>query len=161
LLTLVSLAGVSYGAGERLIGTWIVDADKTLAYIREHPSSNDDENRHAVAALAPASFTYDGHYLRCSVVNDKSTSSQTLTYHVLLDSQDIILIETLHPEKQVKTRVKVKVDGELIWTTSAKREMMFAFRKTAEPNKALVPTTPSVTPAADAPVAPAGVAAHL
>jgi hypothetical protein len=29
------------------------------------------------------------------------------------------------------------------------------------PNKALEPTTPSVTPAADAPVAPAGVAAHL
>ena len=28
-------------------------------------------------------------------------------------------------------------------------------------NKALVPTTPSVTPAADAPVAPAAVAAHL
>jgi hypothetical protein len=30
-----------------------------------------------------------------------------------------------------------------------------------EPNQALVPTTPAVTPAADAPVAPAGVAAHL
>ena len=29
------------------------------------------------------------------------------------------------------------------------------------PNKAPVPTTPAVTPAADAPVAPAGVAAHL
>ena len=28
-------------------------------------------------------------------------------------------------------------------------------------NQALVPTTPAVTPAADAPVAPAGVAAHL
>ena len=30
-----------------------------------------------------------------------------------------------------------------------------------EPNKALVPTTTAVTPAADAPVAPAAVAAHL
>jgi len=30
-----------------------------------------------------------------------------------------------------------------------------------EPNKALVPTAPAVTPAADAPVAPAAAAAHL
>jgi hypothetical protein len=33
--------------------------------------------------------------------------------------------------------------------------------KTKEPNKALVPTATSVTPAADAPVAPAAAAAHL
>jgi hypothetical protein len=33
--------------------------------------------------------------------------------------------------------------------------------KDKRPNKAPEPTTPSVTPAADAPVAPAGVAAHL
>jgi len=33
--------------------------------------------------------------------------------------------------------------------------------KTTEPNKALVPTTTAVTPAACAPVAPAAVAAHL
>jgi hypothetical protein len=40
-------------------------------------------------------------------------------------------------------------------------ELLKAHKKTNSPNKAPVPTTPSVTPAAGAPVAPAGVAAQL
>jgi hypothetical protein len=36
-----------------------------------------------------------------------------------------------------------------------------ALKEETEPNKALVPTAISVTPAADAPVAPAAAAAHL
>jgi hypothetical protein len=39
--------------------------------------------------------------------------------------------------------------------------MLFDLPLKIRPNKALVPTTASVTPAADAPVAPAAAAAHL
>ena len=38
---------------------------------------------------------------------------------------------------------------------------LFSLRTRSLPNKSPEPTTPSVTPAADAPVAPAGVAAQL
>jgi len=46
-------------------------------------------------------------------------------------------------------------------TVRTRSGKIWVFSDEFRPNKALEPTTPSVTPAADAPVAPAGVAAHL
>jgi hypothetical protein len=152
ILAFVALVGaltnVGHCAGERLIGTWIVDADRTLASLREDPGHKDEETRKLVAELSSATFTYDGELLRCVVGTGDAASSRTVSYHVLLDSQQVILIETLVPETQVKTRVKVRIDGEYIWTTSRKSGIMFAFRKKKGPNQSPEPTAMSVTPPA-------------
>ena len=54
-----------------------------------------------------------------------------------------------------------KVEATVVGGSFPSDPSHWYFNQTKEPNKALVPTATSVTPAADAPVAPAAAAAHL
>jgi len=67
---------------------------------------------------------------------------------------------------QYALRLYVIDDDSIKVITSERRKMMArfveaSFEEKTEPNQASVPTATSVTPAADAPVAPAAAAAHL
>jgi len=80
--------------------------------------------------------------------------------HIVPDvgGYQIIVLAHERPTSAQQEQIRDAADAAL---NEAHRLWLSKKMKSTEPNKALVPTTASVTPAADAPVAPAAAAAHL
>ena len=77
---------------------------------------------------------------------------------ILMPTADGFDVCTLYDRKNARTKDFV---AHRIDSLAHIREVLAGVLEARQPNKALVPTVMSVTPAADAPVAPATTAAHL
>ena len=84
----------------------------------------------------------------------------SLSQSVIVELDNKVLLSSV-PATSDKTWLYKHRADEAISYRKLYRDILDKYAAKTEPNTALVPTTASVTPAADAPVAPAAAAAHL
>jgi len=84
----------------------------------------------------------------------------SLSQSIIVELDNKVLLSSVSATSDKTWLYKHRAD-EAISYRKLYRDILEKYAAKTEPNKALVPTATSVTPAADAPVAPAAAAAHL
>jgi hypothetical protein len=159
---LFSIAGSFQGFQSNLESRWSVDAARQFS--ESHQKLHPLMQRPIVFMCSNwegclhESKSSEGHLLWEAIVIKKTIRAYAVLYK---KGEDIWILEQYDDKelpwydfRKLHDLIESGGDGRISGTQKEND-------KTKEPNKALVPTATSVTPAADAPVAPAAAAAHL
>lgn len=104
ILSAFLLSSSVHATGERLIGTWKSDKEKSLAYLRQNTKFTADQIAKLAPILGKMTITYDGK--RASWKMDKDGDERP--YRIVADSPQMIIIESVDSKTQKKEEEKLR-----------------------------------------------------
>jgi hypothetical protein len=156
-------------AKEAYIGSWKSNRELTIKTLQFKREIKPELRQRFDDLFGKMIVTYTGkEVIAYTPATEKSAEWRfTSEYTVVMASDTKLVFRGQNPQTKAIENTTITFEGpDRYWTSLDVSGVLegreyFDRIKTNEPNKALVPTVMSVTPAADAPVAPATTAAHL
>lgn len=108
LLFTLLLCSSAYASGERLIGTWKSNREKTLENLRQVPNLSEGQRNKLTPLFGKISTTYDGKR-GITKLNGESFEEP---YTVISDTPQAIVIESLDAMTKKKEKVTLRFSGK-------------------------------------------------